>query len=106
MAKACLSCGTVNASNARFCSGCGKALSSKKTANLSGTQARHGTESSRFCKKCNTQVRVKGKTTDYFPPSSPVKLDWEEWEYYVLECNHKDFIRKTGRTKPDPALEL
>jgi len=106
MAKACLVCGTVNASDAQFCKKCGRALSSKKVPKASGTQARRGTATSMFCKKCNRQVRVKGKTTGYFEPSSPVKLDWEEWEYYVLECNHKDFIRKTGRTKPDPALEL
>lgn len=106
MQKACLSCGAVNASNARFCGSCGKRLSSKKLSNSSVTRATHRTENSRFCKKCNRQVRVKGKTTDYFEPCSPVKLDWEEWEYYVLECNHKEFIGRTGRTKRNPVLDL
>ena len=105
MPKACLSCGTVNASNAKFCNKCGRPLTSGGGSGSSRTQARQGT-ATRFCKKCRRMVRVRGKTTDYFEPKSPVALDWEEWEYYDLECNHKDLIRKTGRTKPDPALEL
>ena len=101
MQKACLSCGAVNSSNARFCSRCGKPLSSKRVSNPSGTRARHRTENSMFCKKCNRQVRVKGKDTDYLEPESPVELCLVEWEYYVLECNHKIFIRRTGRKKND-----
>jgi len=99
MSKACLSCGTVNASNARFCGRCGKPLSSDRVS--SSSRAKRGTEISRFCKKCGRQVRVKGKAKDYFEPDSPVELDLVEWEYWVLDCGHKEFIRKTGRTKND-----
>jgi len=101
MPKACLSCGTVNASNARFCSRCGKPLSSKKTSNLSGTQTRRRIENSMFCKKCNRQVRVKGRANYFMEPNSPVELDLVEWECIVLECNHKIPVRRTGRTKND-----
>ena len=101
MQKACLSCGAVNASNARFCSGCGKPLSSKKTSNRSGTQAKHRTENSVFCKKCNRQVRIKGKDNYWFEPDDPLQLYLVEWECWVLDCGHKKPIRKTGRTRND-----
>lgn len=101
MSKACLSCGTVNASNARFCGRCGKPLSSDKVSGSSRTRAKHGTENSRFCKKCNRQVRVKGKANYYFEPDSPLELESVEWECWVLDCGHKERIRKTGRTCND-----
>lgn len=101
MSKACLSCGTVNADNARFCGRCGKPLSSKKTSSPSGTRVGQRTEPSKFCKQCNRQVRVRGKANYYLEPDSPVELDLIEWECYVLECSHKIRIRRTGRTKND-----
>jgi predicted amidophosphoribosyltransferase len=101
MQRACLSCGAVNASNAGFCSRCGKPLSSKRVSNPSGTQARHRSENSMLCKRCNKQVRVKGKANYWFEPDSPVELERVEWECIVLECNHKIRVRKTGRTDND-----
>jgi len=101
MAKACLSCGTVNAGNARFCSRCGKALSSKKTTSVSRTQVGQGTGKSVFCRKCNKQMQVKGRDCRYLEPDSPVELNLVEWECAILACNHVVPIRKTGRTKND-----
>jgi ribosomal protein L40E len=92
MSKACLSCGTVNPSNAKFCNKCGKPLSSKAGA---------GTGKSMFCKKCNRQMPVKGRTTKYLESSDPTELNLIEWECAVLECNHVIPIRKTGRKKND-----
>jgi len=106
MAKACLSCGTVNPSNASFCSRCGKALSSRGATGRSRTRAGGGAGKPVFCEKCRAQRRVKGKASEWREPSSPVKLDWEEWEYYVLECNHTKDIGPTGRTKRNPDLDL
>jgi ribosomal protein L40E len=101
MAKACLSCGTVNPSNASFCSRCGKALSSKGATGRSRTQAGRGTEKSMFCRKCNRQMQVKGRDYRYLEPDSPVELNLVEWECAILACNHIIPIRKTGRTKND-----
>jgi len=97
MAKACLRCGTVNASNAKFCSGCGNALSR--------TQAGRGT-ATRFCKKCRKQVRVRGKTTGYPVEPGPTELYWKEYEYYDLACGHIELIGETGKTKIDDSLRL
>jgi len=116
MPKACLSCGTVNASNAKFCNKCGKPLPSgggsgssrRRTGIGTGDSGggRGGGGKSVFCKECGEQRRVKGKASEWREPSSPVKLDWEEWEYYVLECNHTKDIGPTGRTKRNPDLDL
>lgn len=105
MSKACLSCGTVNPSSARFCNRCGKPLPSGSGSGSSRTQARQGT-ATRFCKKCRKQVRVRGKTTGYPVEPGPTELHWKEYEYYDLACGHPDLIRETGRTKIDDSLRL
>jgi hypothetical protein len=54
---------------------------------------------SMFCKKCNKKELVKGKANYYIDPDPLLGITLVEWECYVLECNHKIPIRKTGRTK-------
>ena len=93
MAKACLSCGTVNPSNAKFCSKCGKPLSSKT-----------GGGKRIPCKKCGGKLRLitGGPFTVKVEPDGPINQYWEVWEYYILECNHKYFTRKTGEEPWEP----
>lgn len=101
MQKACLSCGAVNDGKARFCSQCGKLLSS---ADSSKTQSSE--QLSRFCKKCNDSKRVIG-TANYWVEPDPllgVGVE-EEWVCEVLECKHRIPITKTGR-KRNPFLDL
>lgn len=92
MPKKCKRCGTANDSDARFCKACRDPFSSK---------AGHGTVKPVLCKKCNTPRRVTGGPfVDWFTPDGPIDQYWEEREFCVLECKHKYFTRKTGRTKP------
>ena len=91
MPKKCKRCGTVNDSDARYCKACQNPFSSKAG----------GGGKSMFCKKCNSQKPVKGRTTNFIEPVDPTKLNLEEWECAVLGCNHIIPIRKTGREKND-----
>ena len=91
----------MNASKSKFCGKCGKPLSSARTSNPTGRRASPRAADSVFCKRCNRQVRVRGKANYYLEPDSPVELNLIEWECLVLECNHKIPIRRTGRTKND-----
>lgn len=99
MSKACLSCGAVNASNARYCSGCGKLLASGRSPVNSRPPARK--ENTVFCTKCRRQVRVLGKYLKRCEPDSPVELDLETWEFLALECKHDIRIRDTGERYND-----
>jgi hypothetical protein len=99
VSKACLSCGTVNTNNAKYCSGCGKLLAGTSPNMVRGQVNRSG--ATEFCTKCRKQVRVLGNYTKYCEPDSPVELDLVEWEFRALECKHDKRIRKTGRTKND-----
>ena len=100
MAKACLSCGTINASNARFCSRCGKALSSKGPASPSRAKAGRGTGKFVYCEECREQRLVKGPFKRYFENPPPLDQDEEEWVYETLVCGHDHKLRSTGKTRP------
>jgi DNA-directed RNA polymerase subunit RPC12/RpoP len=82
MPKACLSCGTVNPSNAKFCNKCGKPFSSKAGSG-GGKRVR--------CEQCGGKLRLVkgGPFTGQFEPEGPINQYWEVWKYYVLECGHK-----------------
>ena len=96
MPKKCKRCGTVNDSDARYCKACQNPFSSRAG----------GGGKSLFCKKCNEQRRVKGKTKGWFTPPGPIDQYEEEWEYYALECPHPYLIRKTGRERPCGEVRL
>jgi len=92
MPKACLSCGTVNASNAKFCNKCGKPFSSK---------AGGGGGKRVPCKQCSNKLRLVkgGPFTKYIPHPGPIDQYEEEWVYYVLECGHDYLVKKTGKER-------
>ncbi|MFC1994304.1 zinc-ribbon domain-containing protein [Chloroflexota bacterium] len=107
MQRACLSCGAVNDEKARFCSKCGKPLSSSKVSNSSRTQKTQRTEKSyRFCKKCNDRKSMIGTANYWIEIDSLLGVgDEEEWMCEVLECKHRIPIRKTGK-KRNPLLDI
>jgi len=95
MPKACLSCGTVNASNAKFCNKCGKPFSSK---------AGSGGGKRVPCKKCGDKLRLVtgGPFTVKVEPDGPINQYWEVWEYYALECGHKHLTRMIRKVDWEP----
>jgi hypothetical protein len=99
MPKTCLSCGTHNPINAKYCCNCRKPFASGGSPNTSIPPVRK--ENIVYCTKCRKQVRVLGNYTKFCEPRSPVKLYREEWEFLALECKHDIPIRRTGKEDDD-----